>query len=92
MPKKRTAKRARPARKNTSFLETHNNLKWLVPLLIIVLLGTAFIIKHRLYDQDTVDNSAVLKQEIKQEINQRSPIDLNKKIIGPSTVPTHPGF
>lgn len=83
MPKKKTT---RTARKNTSFLETHNNLKWLVPLLIIVLLGTAFIINYRMSNENVVNNSAFLKQEIRQT----SPI--HRDTVGPSTTPTQTGY
>lgn len=89
MPKKKkTVRRARTVKKSSSLLQTHKNLKWLLPLFALVVLASLFLVKHKLSDEDTVDNSAIIKQQIKQNL----PLHLDQETVTPTAAPTQTGF
>lgn len=88
MPKKKkTVKSVKAVKKNSSFFQTHRHLKWLLPLLLLVIVASLFVVKHKLSDEDTVDRSAVIKQQIKQIL----PIQLDQK-VSPTVTPVETGF
>jgi hypothetical protein len=89
MPKKKkTVKSGKAVKKNSSFFQTHKHLKWLLPLLLLVIVGSLFVVKHTLSDQNIVEKSAVIKQEIKQAI----PLHLDQEKLTPTVTPVETGF
>jgi hypothetical protein len=89
MPKKKTTiKSVKAVKKNSSFFQTHKHLRWLLPLLLLVVVGLLFVVKHKLSDQDTVDRSAIVKQQIKQLI----PLHLDQEKLTPTVTPIETGF
>lgn len=75
-PKKATSK---------NLFDLHPNLKWLLPLFFILAVGFLLAFKHRISDEDKGrDNSAVIKQEIKQKIeNHANDDDLVSPAVSP---------
>jgi maltodextrin utilization protein YvdJ len=91
MPKK-TVRKVKTVKKSSSFFQTHKNLKWLLPLLVLIVLASLFLVKHKISDQDTVDRSAIVKEQIKQEIKQKLPFQLDKETPTPTAIQTQTGF
>jgi hypothetical protein len=89
MAKKKTKKvtpKPAPAKKSKSLFELHPNLKWLLPLFFIMAIGFIFVAKHRINDEDNgIDKSAIIKQEIKQEILNHAAND--DQVASPTAVP-----
>jgi hypothetical protein len=89
MPKKKTtSKPVKAVKKNYSFFQTHKHLRWLLPLLLLVVVGLLFVVKHTFSDQNTVDRSAIVKQQIKQVI----PFHLDQEKLTPTVTPVETGF
>ena len=89
MPKKKTtAKSVKAVKKHSSFFQTHKHLKWLLPLLLLAVVGLLFVVKHTLSDQNTVERVVIIKQQIKQAI----PLHLDQEKLTPTVTPVETGF
>ena len=80
MPKKKTkVKSVKAVKKQSSFFQTHKHLKWLLPLLLLVIVGALFVVKHTLSEQNIVERAAI-------------PLHLGQEKLTPTVTPVDTGF
>ncbi len=76
MPKTKGKSQTKKASSSSSsFLEEHKNLKWLIPLLILVLLGGIFMVRHKFSADELSEQDHSIKDAVREKLNMSNDVE-----------------